>query len=279
LSWYELVAVAWHLPEAIAASVRPRFAERAISKEGNRAAGRSGRQRLTSSKECVSVRVTIKSACLAIGLICLSLPVLGQAPAQQGVAAAATPAAAPVTKIGVIDIGYIFDNHPTMKDQVASIKAQIKMAEDEINKRRESVLEELKSLKSYQENSAEFKQKEEQIAQLESQLKLDFSRKQKEFAEAEAKVIFDTYKQIEMVTKAWAEYNQIGIVFRYSRMEMDPKAPMTVSAGINKNVVYFNSTLDLTDPILAYLRQQQGATAAGSGARAAAAPATGAIRK
>jgi Skp family chaperone for outer membrane proteins len=225
------------------------------------------------------VRVTIKSACLAIGLICLSLPVWGQAPAQQGAPAAAAPAAAPVTKIGVIDIGYIFDNHPTMKDQVAAIKAQIKMAEDEINKRRESVLEELKSLKSYQENSAEFKQKEEQIAQLESQLKLDFSRKQKEFAEAEAKVIFDTYKQIEMVTKAWAEYNQIGIVFRYSRMEMDPKAPMTVSAGINKNVVYFNSTLDLTDPILAYLRQQQGATAAANGARAATAPATGTIRK
>jgi hypothetical protein len=60
---------------------------------------------------------------------------------------------------------------------------------------------------------------------------------------------------------------------------MDPKAPMTVSAGINKNVVYFNSTLDLTDPILAYLRQQQGASAAATGARAATAPATGTIRK
>ncbi len=188
----------------------------------------------------------------ALALLCGTISSNTYAQAPNG----AAPAAAVGTKVAVIDMGFIFDNHPTMKDQVAAIDAEIKKAEEEINKRREEVLKQLEILKTFEENTPTFKQQEDKIADAESKLKLDFVRREKEFAEAKAKIIYDTYKQVEGVTKQFAELNQIGLVVRYSRSEMDPKKPTTVAQGINKDIVYFNPAFDLTDGVLNFIRNQ-----------------------
>ncbi len=83
---------------------------------------------------------------------------------------------------GVIDIGFIFDNHPTMKPQMKAIDDQMQQAEDEINNRRVAMQKELESMRSLNEASLDYKKKEEYIADQESKLKLDFVRKEKEFS-------------------------------------------------------------------------------------------------
>ncbi len=70
-----------------------------------------------------------------MALMCgtLSTPVFAQG--NQGAPAAGggqPPAAAPM-KVGVIDMGYILDHHPTMTKELEAVDAQIKAAEDEIN--------------------------------------------------------------------------------------------------------------------------------------------------
>ena len=172
-----------------------------------------------------------------------------QSPAPQG------------TRVGVIDVGYIFKNHPTMKTQIDNIDKQIKQAEDEINARRESVLKEIDKLRSFKEDTMEYKQAEEKIANLESQLKLDFMRREKEFAEAKATIIYDAYQQVTGAVKAMAEHNGIDIVLRFSQDEMDPKKPQSVGGGINRDIVYFNPSMDLTTFVLKLLPQAQTASA------------------
>ena len=195
------------------------------------------------------MRIRIKLA--AVALLCgLSSFASAQAPS----AGAAAPTG-PGVRIGVIDIGYIFDNHPQMKPQMAAIDAQIKAAEDEINARREQMMKELEGLRTLQENSAQFKQKEEQLADAESKLKLDFVRREKQFQLDKAKVVYETYKQVETMTKAVAEANQFCMIMRYSRTEMDPSKPGTVQGGINKDIVYFHPQIDLTDYVLGQLKQ------------------------
>ncbi len=58
----------------------------------------------------------------ALALLCGTISSNTYAQAPNG----AAPAAAVGTKVAVIDMGFIFDNHPTMKDQVAAIDAEIK---------------------------------------------------------------------------------------------------------------------------------------------------------
>ncbi len=173
--------------------------------------------------------------------------------------------AAPATqssKIGVVDVGYIFKNHPTMKSRIETIDAQIKSAEEAINGRREVVLKEIEKLRSLREDTVDYKQGEEKIAKMEAELKLEFMRKEKEFGEAKATIIYDAYRQVESIVKAIAEYNQIEIVLRYSKEEMDPKKPASVTGGINRDIVYFKGNIDLTDGVLSLLSQPQQTAAA-----------------
>lgn len=199
------------------------------------------------------IRNTLAALALSCSFAGLSL---AQAPAA-GTAAAPAPA----TRVGVIDIGYIFDNHPTMKARMEAIDAEIKRAEDEINTRREAMMKEVESLRQYNENSPDFKKKEEALANEESKLKLDFVRREKQFQTDKAKVVYETYKQVEEMTKAVAAANQFALIMRYSRVEMDPAKPQTVQGGINKDVVYFDKNSDLTDFVLGQIKQMTPAAA------------------
>ena len=216
--------------------------------------------------------VRVQNVLAVMALFSVSLVGRSQAQAPQGApvagnnpAAAARPAgpdATAGTRIGVIDIGYIFDNHPSYKQQQDAIDAEIAAAEQEINTRRESLLKELETLRVLNENSKDYAAKESEIANQESQLKLDFMRKEKEFAERKALIIYNTYQQIQALTQQWSTYNGIGMVMRYSRMDMDPKKPATVNAGVTRDVVFFSPNLDLTDPILNYIKQNTAAAPA-----------------
>lgn len=213
---------------------------------------------LLSSKECKTVRVRNTLASLA-----LMLSLTGLANAQGG---GAQPTAQPAagTRVGVVDIGYIFENHPTMPARIEAVNAEVKKSQESIDAKRNGLLKELEQMKELSENSPAFKQKEEAFAASESALKLDFVRKDKEFAEKKALIVYESYKEVEALTRKIATDYQFGIVIlaNNSRTEMDPKKPMTVQAGMNKDVVYVSENLDLTLHVLAQLQQNAPASAA-----------------
>ncbi len=212
-----------------------------------------------------------QSLCLGIATFTMLCgAVLGQVPNganPQGAAGAPRTANPPMTgaiPIGVIDIGYIFDNHPIYKQQQEAIDAEIKNAETEINARRDALQREVESLRLLNESSAEYRAKETDIANQDSQLKLEFLRKEKEFGERKAMIIAKTYEQIQQLTQQWAQHNGIQVVLRYSRIDMDVKRPQSVNMGVLREVVYFNPSLDLTDSILNYIRSSAPASVAGN---------------
>ncbi len=172
--------------------------------------------------------------------------------AQQGGAAPTATA----TKVGVVDVQYIFTNHPTMKSKIESVDAQIKAEEESINSRREAILKDLDKLREFKEDSADYKMQEEKIASAEAELKLEFVRKEKEFAEAKAKVLLDTYREVQNAVKSVADFNQISVVLRYSKDEMDAKRPASVTQGIGRDIVYFNQTIDMTAYVMQMLTPQ-----------------------
>ena len=157
-------------------------------------------------------------------------------------------------KIGVVDVGYILDNYPAMKSQLEAIDQQIKGEEEKINSQRETVLKELDKLREFREDTAEYKQQEDRIAKMEAELKLDFMRKEKEFNEARAAILAGSYKQVQNAVKQMADYHKIAVVLRYSRTEMDPKKPATVTGGLGRDLVYFNASVDMTDGVMQLLQ-------------------------
>lgn len=206
--------------------------------------------------------------------ICAAQSVFGQAPqapqAQQ--AQPVGPREGP-TSIALVDVGHILNNHPTMKLNMEAIKAEMTKAQEDIENRRKALLTETEMVqKNYDTNSPAFKEKQEQLISQESKLRVDFMGKEKEFAEKQAGVIYQSYQSINQAITVVANHYKYDVVLRYSREqnEMDPKKPTSVNFGIQRDVLFMNPQVDVTDIVLNFLQKSMGA-AAGSAATAPAA--------
>jgi Skp family chaperone for outer membrane proteins len=224
------------------------------------------------------VRV-VKLAAQAL-MISGSLSCSSQLFAQQA-APASTQAAASAqgTKIAVIDVGMIVKNHPTIKLQQQQIREQVKVAQEELNKRRQAIVTEAEQLKMLNEGSPDFNKLQEKLTQQEAQLKLDSVRREKDLEDLEAKMALEFYTNLQTLIAQLADYYQIDLVLRANNEAPDLKQPATIQMALEKGVVFSRPQLDMTNAVLEMLKKQAptapaptpGATP-GPGARSATNP-------
>ena len=189
---------------------------------------------------------------------------LGQAPAGSPQAAPAGPKVGP-SSIALVDVGYILKNHPNMNANMEGIKAEMTQAQEDIESRRTALLKDQEAIGNmFQADTPQFKQKQESLISQESKLRVDFMGKEKEFAEKQAAVILNSYQSINRAITAVAGHYQYDVVLRYSKEqnEMDAKKPQSVNFGIQRDVLYFNPGIDVTEVVLAVLRRDEPAKTA-----------------
>ena len=163
------------------------------------------------------------------------------------------------TSIALVDVGAIIKAHPTMNAEMEKIKAEMEAAHDAIENRRKSLLTESETIvRDYDPNTPDFKQKQEELLNKESKLRVDFLGQEKDFAEKQAKVVFDSYTDINEAIKTVAAAYKFDVVLRFSKEqdEMDPKKPQSVNFGLQRDVLYQAPGLDITDFVLFVLRDQ-----------------------
>jgi len=189
---------------------------------------------------------------------------LAQAPTAAPQAAPAGPKTGP-TSIALVDVGYILKNHPNMDANMEGIKAEMTQAQDEIESRRKALLADQENIaKTFEADTPQFKQKQESLISAESKLRVDFMGKEKEFAEKQANVIYKSYQSINNSIELVAKHYQYDVVLRYSREQnqMDPKKPQTVNFGIQRDILFYNAGVDITEVVLAVLKRDMAAAAA-----------------
>lgn len=204
----------------------------------------------------------ISIATIALMGLCAA-PTFGQA--QGGAApAAAGPKQGP-SSIALVDVGYILKNHPNMNANMEAIKAEMTQAQEDIESRRTALLKDQEAISTmFQPDTPGFKQKQESLLTAESKLRVDFMGKEKEFAEKQAAVIFNSYQSINRAIGLVAGHLNYDLVLRYSREqnEMDPKKPQSVNFGVQRDVLYHNPGIDVTEMVLAVLKRDEPAKVA-----------------
>ena len=164
-------------------------------------------------------------------------------------------------KIAVVDVAFIFKNHPGIKSQVASVEADLKGYEGTLKTKRDELKSAAEQLKSFKVGSAEYAAQEEKVASLESKLRLDMARKRKELADAEAQIYFANYQRIAKAVKMIAEHNKVSLVLRYNSEDMDLEKGESVIRGVMKNIVFHDDSLDMTAGVMQFLDKVQVANA------------------
>lgn len=223
------------------------------------------------------MRVRSLVAAIAVsGLLSFS-QLQAQQPANQSAAAAA--ATAPRT-IGVIDVGHILQNHPTLKGKMEGIKASMDAAEKEMQAKREHILKQMEQLKEkFNEGTPEYDQAEKTIADQDTQFRLELVKKRKEFESQQAIVLYEVHTQINTLLDYLSNNYGFQVILQVSRQAVDPKKPETLDMAMSQNVLYFNKATDVTNFVLESLQKQLGGTSATQQpARSASAPAGGVNR-
>ena len=174
-------------------------------------------------------------------------------------------------RIAVVDVAYIFKNHPGIKAQVTQVETNLKNYDAELKTKRDALKKAAEQLKTFNVGSPEYAAQEERVAGRESKLRLDMARKRKELADAEARIYFENYQQIAAGVKFLAGHYKINLVLRYNSEDMDQTAGDSVIRGVMKNIVYHDESLDMTKGVMQYLTKTLGGGAGNGVATGAAA--------
>jgi len=153
--------------------------------------------------------------------------------------------------LAIIDLSIIFKNHERFKAESEIMKQEVMRRENEFKGQRDALRGEAEKLGQYRAGSPEFKKLEADLTQWTAKLQADVNIQKKEFLDREAKIYFNTYREILDEVKYFSEQNGIVLVMRFSSEEIDqnPDAER-VMKELNKSVVYHNPAIDISSIIL-----------------------------
>jgi Skp family chaperone for outer membrane proteins len=158
--------------------------------------------------------------------------------------------------IAVVDISAIFKRHVRFKTTMESMKKEMETIEADLKADRDAITKAEQQRGTYTVGSAEYKQADEQIAQMMANFNLKMGRLRKDFLEREAKVYYQTYLEVVEAVNYYAKRQGIGLVLRFSGEPIDPNRRDDVLREINKPVVMQDS-IDITGDILVILNRDQ----------------------
>ncbi len=185
----------------------------------------------------------------------------GSLVAQESQPAGTQPAAArPI--VGVIDMGYLLKNHPTMKAEIDAIETSMKAADESMSAKRDSILKQMEQLREkYTEGTPEYEREEKNIASQDTEFRLELVKMRKEFDSSRANVLVKVYSEITGLVKYLSDNMGIQLVMRITREKMDASKPETVQMVMSQDVLYYSPTVDYTDWVLQSLQSAAAKTA------------------
>lgn len=178
----------------------------------------------------------------------------------------AQAATAPGTRVAVIDISYIFKNHPGFKTAMEGMKTDVQAFEGTLRQRGEQMKTLQGQLAQYKPTSQEYKNIEAQILKINADGQAAATLKKKDFLQREAEIYFQTYNEIAAEVASLAEKHGLGLVVRFNSEPITNERP-AILEGVNRAVVY-QKNLNITFAVLENLKRRV-AQPGGAGAPAA----------
>ncbi len=203
------------------------------------------------------------AALLAQGAYCRLLCAQGHS-GRQG-----QPAAAP--RLALLDVSRVFKNHNRFKGMMEDMKADVQQAENRVKAERDAINKLLERLKDFRNGTPDYKSLEAEIAERQADLEVKVRLQRKQFLEREAKIYYNVYQEIWQATDYFCRRHNIDMVFRFNGEKVDPEQPQSVLGEINKPLVWYDQSLDITDAILSELNRTS-ATPAAADRRGSPAP-------
>ena len=179
-----------------------------------------------------------------------AIPVIAQPAAQPQ--AAQVP---PPTRVMVVDVAQLIRNHPEFTAKQDGLKAQVQQAEADFTKRQEGIINKQKALEAsqFKPGTPDHQRMLDEITRDMAQFEADAKSRQRQFALANSRIMYDTYKDIKSTIGRIATQYGIAQVTDYRVFEVDPADPTTVAEDMDQRLVWFNPSLNMTNTVIQQL--------------------------
>jgi outer membrane protein len=191
----------------------------------------------------------------ASGLVCLvgASYFIGTASGQPAGEAADAP-----HKIGLLDIGYIFERYEKLKMREEDSKNEItdaqKKAESYVNRIREKQQE----IKGFKEDSEDFIKREKEINKLMAEFDTFKKSTERDMVRKRAKMYHEAYMEVQDVVDRACEKYGYTLILRFTREDLNSTDPQKVMQGLQRSVIWSRPNDDLTEPVLNALNKKYG---------------------
>jgi outer membrane protein len=163
--------------------------------------------------------------------------------------------------VAIVDMTYIFEKYSGFQSKKDALQKDISLAEQELKSMQQAMQALAERLKDYKPNTPDFNAIEEELAKKNAEGQVRMQKQKKEFLGREAKMFYSIYQEVSEEIKTFAERNGINLVLRFTGDPVDVDDPQQVVKELNKGVVYYSASIDITPHILEQLNRRQPRTA------------------
>ena len=164
-------------------------------------------------------------------------------------------------RVAILDVAKVFKENASFDAKVKAIKAEADQLKVQITAEQDRIKAEVLNLRGM-EAGPKRNQMEADLEQQHTRLRTTTRQSESELLNREARVYFETYREMQAVVESMAKEYGLSLVLRFDSESIDPNNRNEVIKGVNRAVV-FHRQLDLTKFVSEQLN-----------ARMAAAPAT-----
>lgn len=158
-------------------------------------------------------------------------------------------------RIACLDVSEVFKNYQKFKSQREVLKSEVESGDDELQQTQQEVqalVDQLKVLTNQNDRDNIEKEINEKKFQFEKRRR----NLQQAFIQKEADIYATIYKEVVDLVTRTCEHNGIHIVFRIREDMTDAGNPQHILQTINREVVYYQNDLDITQLIIDGLNQK-----------------------
>lgn len=176
-------------------------------------------------------------------------------------------AAAPASKnanIALIDMAEVFNKYEKFAVMRDALKTEIEKTDLEAQQMGKEIQGLQARMKEVKQGSADYVAMESELTRLTTEFETFRKVKQREFMRQEAQLFHTTYSEVTELVAKYAEYSKYTMVLRFNREELSTADPQQLIQGMNRQVVYFRPSDDITDQVISYLNRNYEKEAGGA---------------
>lgn len=154
------------------------------------------------------------------------------------------------SEVVLVDLTYIFNHHAGRNAAKKSLEEQLRLAQTDMEIRRQQVLDMNRQLQSLQRDSAEYADLEGRLRDTQFEMQRDFDAKKREFLKKETQMLYATLKEVQDEVAAYCRQSGARIALQFDGEPLKIGDHNQIIKDLNRPVIFWDKSLDITPIIL-----------------------------